>query len=235
MLRFFLILFTLPLSYLTHAQEMLVIHSSHPQYQAGSLLDTANTLDLQQGMTLTVVFANGEVEKLKGPYHTTVNAPMGYTDNYLLTKLAKFINNADLYTPTLRVKPQEQPDDIWLVDISTTKRFYCVAPSNNVILWRPPSDSEIASTLLIKHKPSGKKVKVDWPAHQTTLDWPSELPVVYGDTYTVEVNTLRGQSTFKKLVLYQLPDSLPTKSHKVVWMVGRGCILQANMLLASLH
>jgi hypothetical protein len=123
-----------------------------------------------------------------------------------------------------------------LVDAtSTRKRFFCIAPSSHVVLWRPKKQSHSASLLLIKHKSSGEEAKVVWPAYQTTLKWPNDLPVVYGDTYTVEVKPRRGSPSFKKLVLYQLPDSLPTKSHKVVWMAGRGCIPQANMLLASLR
>jgi len=118
---------------------------------------------------------------------------------------------------------------------NTSERYYCIAPSSNVVLWRPEEQSKTASMLHIKHKSSGKKARVVWPAYQTTLKWPQSLPVIYGETYAVKVKTRQKSPKFKKLILYQVPTELPTDSHKIVWMVGRGCIPQANLLLASLR
>ena len=221
--------------------DMMVICSkgtkllSNMQVLEVKAVESNTPIELHEDAEITVMFANGDVQEVSGPYKGTLtnSSPNNKVTTQLLTALTDFLENRE---PSLRGKLPKR-DDIWRVDVSAdSKRFYCVAPSSNrVILWRPNNQSQSASTLVIKHKPSGQKETIKWPAGQTTLDWPSSLPVYYGDTYTVEVKTRNGLSSFKKLVLYQVPDSLPTDSHKLVWMVGRGCIPQANMLLASLR
>lgn len=217
--------------------DMVVICSKGTKLQVLEVKAVKNNtpLFLSENAKMTVMFANGNVQEISGPYKgiLTNSSPNNKVAPQLVTALTDFLEKRE---PRLRGKLRKR-DDIWRVDVSAgSKRFYCVAPSSNrVILWRPKDQSQSASDLVIKHKPSGQKETVKWPAGETTLDWPSSLPVYYGDTYTVEVKTRNGLSSFKKLILYQLPDSLPTDSHKLVWMVGRGCIPQANMLLASLR
>jgi hypothetical protein len=220
----------------THAADMVTIHSnSTTLFPQGQLLESDAPINIPLGTEITVVFTSGEALTIKGPYQGKLRDPAPSNQ----AKEAKLIQTlADMIiqqkSSTKRPSKISSPDDLWSIDISARKRHYCVT-SNHITLWRPMDETDIASDLLIKHKSSGQEVKTVWPAHQTTLNWPNSLPVIYGDTYTVEVTSARGNSSFKKLVLYQLPSNLPTKSHKVVWMVGRGCIPQANMLLASVH
>lgn len=235
---------------MVQAQDMVVIYSTDLKtFPEGKLLGSHTPIDLLDSKEITVVFASGGVTKVIGPYKGVIRDPQPNHKPFLINinhktntppkfveviaGLSQFLKNDELIPATRGpIKPQE----LWLVDAtSTRKRFYCIAPSSRVTLWRPKKETHSASLLLIKHKSSGKKAKLVWPAYQATLQWPNDLPVIYGDTYTVEVKPRRGSPSFKKLVLYQLPDSLPTESHKVVWMAGRGCIPQANMLLASLR
>ncbi len=214
------------------AADMVVIHSNVIQeFSEGQLLDSSTPINLTKSAEITVVFANGRVRTLKGPYQGKLTRPFSdhKSDPNLVATLAELLLN----NKNKKVRGTLQPSkDIWLIDVSTPKRYYCIEPSRNVILLRPKSQG--ASTLLIKHKRTSTEVEAKWPARKRTLSWPNLLPIFYGDTYTIEI-TDRNHSVFKKLVLYQLPRSLPTDSHKVVWMVGRGCIPQANLLLASLR
>ncbi|MFK5971155.1 MAG: hypothetical protein QM487_13685 [Candidatus Marithrix sp.] len=212
---------------IAHAADMVIIHSNVAEYTDGQLLDNTTILNLpKQSNKITVVFANGGVKTINGPYTGTV---ADITDPDLLITLSKLLTEK---TEPYTRGSSKYPKNLWLVDVNTSKRFSCIAPSSRVVLWR--SNAQSASTLTIKHKASNKKAVVKWPAKQTSLKWPSSLPIIYGDSYTLELKNRNG-SFFKILVLYQLPDSLPTTSHKVVWMVGRGCISQANMLLSSLR
>jgi len=212
------------------AADIVVVRSNSTGFfQAGDIIDSTRSVRLSPKTEITVVFANGSVQTVTGPFQGKLEMPL--SDNApepkLVTTLSRFLMNQEKVRGSV-----PSADKLWSVDVSTSKRFYCIAPAEQVILWR--SDSQSASTLLIQNKKRGEEATVVWPAHQTTLKWPSRLPVYYGETYMVKLETRNG-SSFKKLVLYQLPKSLPTKSHKVVWMVGRGCIPQANMLLASLR
>jgi hypothetical protein len=233
MSRFFILILSIIATVnVTQAANMVVINSSDTKlFSKGQLLDTNKSHNIPAKVKITVVFESGAIKTVTGPYFKSLQDPLTNTnsDPKLVITLADFLTN----TPNIRSREEDNPNNPWLVDVNTTKRFYCIAPSYNVILWRPKSDSQSASTLLIKHTRTGKVVKVRWPAYKDILEWPSNLPVRYGDTYNIEVKT-RSNSSIKKLVLHQVPVGLPTKSHKVVWMIGRGCVRQVNQLLSSL-
>jgi hypothetical protein len=225
-----LILFLISIASIVQAADIVVVRSNSTGFfQVGDLIESTKSVRLSSKTEITVVFANGNVRTVKGPYQGKLEMPLSYNapEPKLVTALSHFLMNQEQVRGSV-----PSSDKLWSVDVSTPKRYYCIAPANKVILWR--SESQSASTLLIQNKIRGEKASVVWPANQKTLKWPSSLPVYYGETYMVKLETRNG-SSFKKLVLYQLPESLPTKSHKVVWMVGRGCIPQANMLLASLR
>ncbi|RKZ42389.1 MAG: hypothetical protein DRQ49_02095 [Gammaproteobacteria bacterium] len=229
------------------ADNMVVIRSNAtPDFSEGQLLDSTKPVNLPAEAEITVVFSSGAVLTVSGPYQGQLKAPLPdnkaepvdviadpLPDNKAtpvdIVALSNFLTDKEHVRGT-----KQAPEDLWLVDVSPPKRFYCIAPSARVTLWRSENNGQNASTLLIKHKRTGEKAEIRWPAYQMTLKWPGSLTVHYGETYTVKLKNRDG-SSFKKLVLYKLPNSLPTKSHKVVWMVGRGCIPQANMLLASLR
>jgi len=227
----------LPLIFLTtlisvaQAADMVVIHSDEIQlFPRGQLLDSQTAINLPADANITVVFSSGGVQSISGPYQGRLKDPLKNKggDNTLVMALAKFLIKRET------VRGIFQLEKIWLIDISTRKRNFCIAPSEGVILWRPESESYTASRLLITHKKTGQKARLMWPAHETRLPWPRYLPIIYGEIYTVALTTY-SRTTSKELVLHQVPDSLPTNSHKVVWMVGRKCIPQANMLLAGLR
>lgn len=228
---------------LVHAADnSVVIHSSDSQlFSPGQLLNLKKPVYLPPKVKITVVFPTGGVETVTGPYNSPLTDPLADANKIepkLVEKLANFISEqarqpVDSNTRATKLLSSQQP--MWAVDVNTSERYYCIAPSSNVVLWRPKGESQTASLLYIKHKSSGKKAKIVWPARQTTLKWPASLPIIYGETYNVEIKTRQRSPKFKKLILYQVPTELPTDSHKIVWMVGRGCIPQANLLLASLR
>jgi len=226
---FILILSIIATVNVTQAANMVVIHSNDTNlFSKGKLLDTEVSQNIPARVKITVVFESGSVKTVTGPYSQPLKDPLAISDPKLVITLANFLKKKSNFRSR-----GENPRNPWLVDVNTTKRFYCIAPSYNVILWRPKSDSQTASTLLIKHTRTARVVTVRWPAYKTILKWPSNLPVKYGDTYKIEVQT-RSNSSIKRLILHKLPIGFPTKSHKVVWMIGRGCVRQVNQLLSRL-
>ena len=221
-----------------HATDMVVVHSNITQsFPKGKLLDKNTPITLPAEAEITVIFVSGAVKTVTGPYHGILTEPLQNQEvepldvNSLAQFLAQRTGTVRGTSPLLQQKQQ----DIWWVDVYKHGRFYCVAPAAKVTLWRPDEQSQTASRLIIKRKSTDEQAEIEWPAYQTTLEWPlEELPVIYEETYSVMVKT-RSSSSFRKVVLYQLPENLPTESHKVVWMVSRRCIGQAHMLLASLR
>lgn len=232
MLRIVFLLSLFSLATIGQAANMVVIHSNAADFPLGKVIDAHTTLNLPANAEITLAFGDGSVKTVAGPYQGKAIDPFrgAIADDALITALSEFVR-----LPSERIRGAETLQNMWLVDVNSNKRYYCVNTTDNITFWRPENVRGTASQLTIKHKTSGEQIQIMWPANQPTISWPSDLRVVYGDTYTVELSTLAGHNTFKKVVLYQLPASLPSNSHKVVWMVGRGCILQANMLLANLR
>ncbi|MEK7991263.1 MAG: hypothetical protein VSS52_009675 [Thiotrichaceae bacterium] len=245
MLRIGILVFFYTFISSVYAADMVVIRATdNAGYAKGQLLNNNVHIQLPEEAEMTVVFSSGKVLTVGSGFTGLLIDPV-QTDKHtantadnatqLVVNLSDFLyEQAHHEPPTTRKSSQERPSSAWQVDMSNRKRHYCVAPSKQLILWRPSNSSNTAGTLEIKHNSSENRIKAVWPAHKTTLNWPKKLSVVYEDTYNVEVKNLTGQHFFKKLVLHKVPNDLPTKSHQVVWMVGRGCIPQANLLLASL-
>lgn len=218
----------------SYAADMVVLRSNAPQFTTGQVLGQQTTIQLTSQQYLTVVFGSGQVRTASAPFDGQLSDPLPHLASpQHVTQLAVALQKV-VYETRARRSPPDQPDDIWAVNVLNTDRHYCVAATQPVILWRPSQESQRASRVYIKHKASGDATKIMWPAKQTKLRWPHDFPVLYGDTYTLENKNFRGYASFKKLVLHELPNNLPSMSHKIVWMVGRGCIPQANMLMARL-
>ncbi len=234
MLRLSILVFFYTFISTVYATDMVVIRATdNAGYSTGQLLSNHVTVQLPQEAEMTVVFASGQVLTVDSGFKGSLTDPEPLKQsNQLVTTLANFLSEQANMPPTRT--GQERPSSAWQVDMTNNKRHYCIAPLKQVILWRPSNASKTAGTLEIKHAPTSKRIKTVWPAHKTTLGWPETLSVEYENEYTVEVTNLTGQRFFKKLVLHKIPSDLPTKSHQVVWMVGRGCVPQANLLLASL-
>lgn len=213
------------------AAEFLVIRAIPENVMTkGDILSTQAAVNLPAHAEITVVFDSGNTLTVKGPYQGKLADPTPRPATpQLLASLSSLVRDDTV------VRGGTETSDLWSVDVDSSKRYYCVAAEGKVNLSRSAEDSNTASTVLLKHKTSGQQIQLTFPANQTTLAWPASLPIIYGDTYTLEMKTLRGRSSFKKLILYQLPNDLATKSHQVVWMVAKGCTSQANTLFVSLR
>lgn len=224
-------------SALVCASDAIVVHSTVDTLSSGQLLSKQAVINLTENSEITATFATGGVQTLKGPYHGRLIDPREgqQSDSTLIAGLAQLIQQLKAEQKTSVRGRQRNNEGLWTVDVNSPKKYYCIPTSQQLMLSRLEEESKLASTVVIKHKETEQQTQVMWPARKNTLAWPDALPLVYGDTYTVSVNSVRGQEHFKMVILYRLPDSLPTESHKVVWMAGRGCTDQAEMLLVSLR
>jgi hypothetical protein len=221
-----------------YASDAVIIRSNVDNLSSGQLLSKQAVINLSEHSEITAAFATGGVQTLKGPYEGGLSDPLEgqQADSTLLTDLAQFIQKTKAEQGIRERGRYPDSAKLWTVDVNSIRRHYCVPADQPLMLSRPEEESKLASTVLIKHKETEQRAETTWPARKETLVWPDILsPPAYGDTYTVTVKSVRGQEHFKMVVLYRLPDGLPTESHKVVWMAGRGCIPQAEMLLADLR
>ena len=84
----------------------------------------------------------------------------------------------------------------------------------------------------LQQLPGNEKVVVDWPAGTERIPWPQALPIK-DDTPYLAAPSWRTSNA--KIVLFLVPDGLPSDPHRAVWMNNQGCVQQARALLASLR
>jgi len=113
---------------------------------------------------------------------------------------------------------------LWHVDVSQSGKF-CLTDKSNVMLWRPEATDAVTLTL---SGAGGASQKIDWPAGQPTLAWPSGLPVTTGTDYQVSWN---GKGAPTHVTFATLPVT-PTDVRSVAQaLIDEHCENQLNLLI----
>ncbi len=84
----------------------------------------------------------------------------------------------------------------------------------------------------LQQLPGNEKAVVDWPAGAERIPWPAALPIKNDTQYLAGPSW---RTSHAKIVIFLVPEGLPSDPHRAVWMNDRGCVQQARALLASLR
>jgi len=115
---------------------------------------------------------------------------------------------------------------IWHVDITQGGTF-CLASASNVMLWRP--DASVPVTLTVT-PPGGSPRNVQWPAGQTTLAWPSAVPIVNGGAYTFRQPGVAVPTQITLRTLQSAPADLSAVAQA---LIDNGCQDQLDLLIET--
>jgi hypothetical protein len=231
---FFAILAVLLVASAAGAGELVVIDSTAPDLMRGQVLDGSEPLELGPGTAVTVVTGDGRVKTLEGPFSGVPfageeSAPGG---SVLVRTLSRLVSGKTPDTRELGMTRGESlvgRPDAWSIDIIRSGA-HCVTDRTHAVLWRPSGAT--AETLTIRRQPWGEKVSIDWPAGTNSLIWPLALPLENGGLYLVRLSS---RISGTKLVVYVVPENLPTDAHLAAWMADLGCNEQAMALVAEMR
>ena len=204
------------------AAAVLVIRSAGPSattYKPGKALPNDARVLLRQG-DVVVLLASDSTRTLKGPgtFALASAAPAGGPQTSSVRR-GRFsaLRTAGIVprSPTL-----------WHVDVSQSGKF-CLADRSNVMLWRPSAAEAVTLTLA---GAGGTTQTAEWPAGQTTLAWPSSLPVTHGAEYSL---SWPGNSIPTKLTFATLP-TVPTDITSVAQaLIEQKCENQLDLLIQT--
>ncbi len=116
--------------------------------------------------------------------------------------------------------------DTWTFNVCEADIF-CYATPEQIHLWLPKEKrSGRTDRLVITSTNLDKPLELSWRASHSTMAWPvKRVPIASGVGYLLELK--KEQVYFsKKIVLYQIPANLKTKSDQVDWMKQQGCSSQ---------
>lgn len=182
------------------AAEVLVLRSGGPsatRYRAGQKLPDNATFNLRPGDSV-VVLARGGTRTFRGPGVFSANGPVraGQLASANVRRTTGSVRSADGGGAQVM-----QPGNVWHVDVTTSGRA-CVAAGQAPILWRP--DASRAVDLTITSQTGGVET-VTWAKDQTTLIWPTAIPVADGASYQLNWEGARAPSRLTTRVVQPLP------------------------------
>ena len=207
--------------------DILVVRSSGPSaknYPPGRSLPEAGRITLQANDRLVVLDGRGTRE-IKGP---GTFSPAGPAQAASRTAALSGIG-----TPQRRARigavrgaglDQPKSPNIWRVDVAKSSTV-CLADPANVTLWRADATKPVTLTVAAK----GTSKKLAWPAGQSLLAWPNDLPIADGTDYRLSWGAPGGSSVKFK--------TLPTKpiglEEMASSLIRNGCQAQLDLLIET--
>jgi len=212
------------------AGELIVVEARGIALQAGQVVDDTQKLTLTEGQRVTLIAANGNTLKLRGPYDQAPAAAAGSEAN-LGTALAALLVQKQTRTSEVgvtRAGPEagELPDP-WVLDITRPGNL-CIRDGVPIVVWRP--EAKRAANLSINSTDKSWKVITQWPSGVDRLTLPQRFPAKNRATYLVELGAVRAAVT-----LHTIPATVDQDKMRAGWMIEKGCAEQANALIKTLQ
>lgn len=187
--------------------QALVTESNSPKYAVNTCVTTNPSSPLKEGEQLVLQNSKKEKEKMTG-----------YSAVETLAKLIKE------FVKVSGPRASSQKIDLWAIDVTADNAF-CFKPAQELFLQRVEARHS-ETVIFTTTDQEEKSVTYLWPAGQTRLSWPKELPVTDKVAYFVEI---KGQAT-RELTFYQVPGD-KIGDELAGWMVDQGCIRQKRNFL----
>ena len=212
------------------AAKLVVLEARSGVYKAGMSLDSSATIVLKEGERLTVIGADGRSVALKGPVSGEAFAASGSAADPKLA-LAALVATRDARTSSVGViragTAAVKIPDPWLVDISRPGAR-CLMEGELPVWWRPQVDRVEQFTLLPFDR--SWSAQFVWNVGQDRQPMPP-LAKFEGNTLYL----IRHAEKEHAISLVQIPKDLDNKLVLTSWMLEKGCIQQADALLAQLR
>jgi hypothetical protein len=214
------------------AGELIVVDARGLALRPGQVIDDSQPLVLREGQRVTLIAANGNTLKLRGPYDQPPAADAGANGANLTQALSTLIAQKQTRTSEVGLVragtgPAKLPE-AWVLDVSRSGSL-CVRDGNPVVFWRPAAGA--SANLTVTPTDRSWKLSTTWPSGADRLTVPQNFPV-HGNHSTYLVGLDQAQVA---LTLNSIPDSVASDKMRAAWMIEKGCEAQAEALLATLH
>ena len=211
------------------AAPLIIMDAHGVPLRPGQQIDDARTLDLNAGQSVTLIAANGDTLKLRGPYHQKpmTRASGGGTLTIALSSLLvrSGVRASDI--GAVRGGKAVQLPEPWVIDVSHPGTR-CVREGKPIVFWRAHGDQ--AGELAIAPVNRAWRLTAPWPQGVDRLAAPRELPLVGRATYVVDIGD--GPVAITLLVI---PMSFDNDRMQAAWMFEKSCNLQAETLAQTLR
>jgi hypothetical protein len=214
-----------------HGADLVVIDARGLTVQAGQVIDDTKPLVLKEGQRITLIAANGNTLKLRGPYDQAPGsgeggAGAGVSDALKALIVQKQSRTSDVGVVRAGAEAAKLPEP-WLLDVSRPG-IRCVRDGDPVVFWRPASVT--TANLTITPLDKSWKIATTWPSGADRLVVPPNLPVQGASTYLVGLD-----ETESAITVNSIPGAVSSDAMRAAWMIEKGCQAQAEALLTVLR
>jgi hypothetical protein len=212
------------------ADGLIVVEARGVPFKPGQVIAADAPLTLAEGQVVTLIAANGNTLRLRGPYNKVPGAGEGaevadlsVAFKALLTRKGAQTN--DVYA--VRAGGAVTLPEPWVVDVSRPARI-CVRENTPLVLWRPEASRD--ASLTISPYDHSWKARSTWQSGADRLTVPASVPLQDGATYTIGYGENQAA-----LALRRVPAALPTDAARAAWLADVGCEAQAEALIRTLQ
>lgn len=214
------------------AGELVVVEARGVSLRPGQVIDDGQPLVLREGQRVTLIAANGNTLKLRGPYDRAPDAS-GASDGADLTQalsaliVQKQTRTSEVGVVRAGVAAAKLPEP-WLLDVSHPGSL-CVREGDPLVFWRPAADATASFTVTPTDR--SWKLAATWPGGVDRLTAPPSFPASsIPSTYLVMLDANSAAVT-----LNSIPRAVDSDRMRAAWMIEKGCQAQAQALLELLH
>jgi len=236
-------LFVMSSSFSAFSAQMVVVGVEGTAPVAlGDVIDDASPITLGEGVALTVINSSGQKLRIAGPRSGLLTAEVGTNGTsggagvgagvgaeYDVVKSLAGLFKSEGDSKSLgafRAAVARVPGP-WMYDVDAGEK-YCVGAGQTPKLWRKSARNKEEVTVA---DAAGKTSKtLIWRTGKSTLQWPASVPVADSGKYLIRIGR-KGQP--QPVTAYMMPDELPSPAHQAAWMVDRGCLAQARLLIVT--
>jgi hypothetical protein len=209
---------------------VLVVRSSGPSarnFPPGKSLDENGKIALKANDMLVVLDARG-TRTLKGPGTFTPGGPAKAAGTMSSLGAVTGAGKGRARVGAVRSVGLGSPKpNIWQVDVSKSSNI-CVATPGAVTLWRPDSSKPV--TLTVAGGRSNANRQINWAAGQSTLIWPSDVPISEGTEYRLSWDGSRAPTRVQFRTLASRPTALEDIAST---LIKNGCTAQLDLLIET--
>lgn len=194
----------------------------------GSLIDETTVISVPAGKTLVFNDPAGQTKTITGPFEGPINAdaagdaaPASGLDRLIASRSAE-----QSRLGAIRAAPGQIPREAELISVVRTS-VQCLAQGGQAVLWRPETlDGD--SFVTLTYGDTGATAQSIWRSGVSRLEWPSEVPLLSGARYLVELEIAPRPV---EITLYLAPREFASDADLAAWMGQVGCRRQAFALL----
>jgi hypothetical protein len=213
------------------AADLVVIDARGLSFQPGQVIDDTKPLVLKEGQRVTLISANGNTLKLRGPYDQAPGAGAGGAGAGLSDALKALITQKQSRTSDVGVvragSAAAKLPEPWVLDVSRPGNL-CVRDGDPIVFWRPSSGT--TANLTVSPLDKSWKIAATWASGADRLVIPPNLPIQGRATYLIELD-----ETQSAVTLNSIPGAAGSDAMRAAWMIEKGCQAQAEALLAVLR